>query len=146
MPIKTIGRQIKNNLVAISSLVIALIALVALFVSTRREDVAEENRNIRTAGFEILMNLGELQVIVNDSYYLPQNMMANPSLGWGHISLISDLSQLLPPPVPDTIGALVTVWKENWDKLSSDETAVTNVSTAIDASRQVVLQSVRNLK
>src|SRR5260221_9920468 len=139
----TIKQQLKDNMVAIISLVIAIIALS---YTAWREETTEKNRTFRVAGFEVLKNLGELQIVVNHAYYMRESALANPYLGWGHIALVSDLSQLLPKPVPTTVAKLVKVWGENWDKLNRDEEAVTAVSAEIDASRAEVLESIRYLK
>jgi hypothetical protein len=143
MEIRRIRDQLKNNFVAIISLIIALIALC---YTTWREEVTEKNRNIRTAGFEVLKNLGELQIVVNHIYYQHDNMLANPYLGWGYISLISDLSNFLPPPVPDTVKKLVEAWSVNWKKIKTDEEAVTQISQEIDDSREAVVDTIRKLR
>jgi hypothetical protein len=140
---QTIRSQIKNNFVAIVSLVVAFIALTH---DAWRNELTEKNRNIRMAGFELLKNLGELQIIVNHAYYSPDSTLGNPYLGWGHVLLISDLSELLPSNVTKTVGKLTKVWGENWEKIKKDETAVSNISTAIDDSRKEVLQTIRQLK
>ena len=92
------------------------------------------------------MHLGELQIIVNHELYQKDSALANPYLGWGQISLISDLSQLLPTPVPETVQKLVTVWGNNWQKIKTDEEAATLVSDQIDSSRKEVLESIRYLR
>ena len=139
----TIKMQLKNNFVAIISLTVAIIALL---YTAWREETTERNRTTRTAGFEVLMRLGELQIIVNHVYYQKDNVLANPYLGWGQISLISDLSQLLPQPVPETVKKLLIVWSNNWKKISTDEKATTLVSDQIDTSRKEVLESIRYLR
>ncbi len=52
--------QIKNNLLAVISL---FVAFSALGYNTWRNEQTEYNRNIRTAGFEMLLHIGELQRI-----------------------------------------------------------------------------------
>lgn len=143
MAIETIRHQLRNNFVAIISLVIAIIALV---YTTWREEATERHRNIRQAGFEMLKNLGELQITVNHSYYQPNNSLETPFLGWGHIALISDMSQILPEPIPETTQKLIHVWNEEWNKINSEEVAVTRISNEIDQTRKTVLDVIKNLK
>lgn len=138
-----IGTQLKDHAIAIISLVIAIIALL---YTSWREELTEKNRTLRLAGFEVLKNLGELQIVVNLNYYLPENMQTNPYLGWGHIALIDDLSQLLPQPVPETADKLVKTWRENWEEIKTSEAAVHAISNEIDTSRNVVLKSIQSLK
>lgn len=139
----TIISQIRNHFVAILSLMIAIFALV---YTTWREELTEKNRNLRTAGFEVLKNLGELQIVVNLNHYLPENQQSNPYLGWGYIALAADLSQLLPPPVPETVNKLVKVWGENWTNIKTNEEAANLISSEIDASRIAVLKSIQSLR
>ena|ERR1700721_3150043 len=140
---QTLRRQLQKHSVAIISLIIAIIALC---YTAWREDTTERNRTLRVAGFEVLKNLGELQFIVNDSYYGNGTMKGNPLLGWGHIALISDLSELLPKPVPQAVDELVAVWKKDVTKIATDEEAVSQVSDQIDNCRKVVLESIRYLR
>jgi hypothetical protein len=139
----TIRNQLRENFIAIVSLVIAIIALV---YSAWREETTEKHRNIRTAGFEVLMNLGELQIVVNHVYYKPDDTLANPYVGWGYLALASDLSNLLPSPVPEMVAKLVNVWGENWENIHSNEEAINKISNEIDNSRKEVLQVLRHLK
>lgn len=53
--------QLRNNLVAIISLAVAL---TALGYSTWRNERTEQNRNVRAAGFELLSEIGALQQVV----------------------------------------------------------------------------------
>jgi hypothetical protein len=134
--------QIKDNLLSIIGL---LIAIIALLHSSWRSEATERNFNQRAAGFELLKNLGELQVAVNYAYYESNDSLGNPMMGWGRIALISDLSQLLPQPVPDKASKLVAVWKENWSKLKTDEDSVSQISEEITASRLAVLETLKHL-
>lgn len=142
MSVESMGEQVKNHFIAILSL---LIAVVALTYSTWREEVTERNRNTRLASFEVLKNLGELQIIVNYAHYQPDNSMGNPILGWGHIALIGDMGQLLPPPVPEKTQALVKAWGENWENLKDQETTE-KISQDIDSSREAVLNVIKSLR
>lgn len=54
MPV-SLRQQVRRNLVAIISLVLALLSLS---YNTWRNEVTEYNRNIRQAGLEILVTLG----------------------------------------------------------------------------------------
>ncbi len=135
--------QIKNNIIAIISIAIAI---MALSYNTWRNEHTERNRNTRTAAFEILKELDELQVVINYSYYRHESLMDNPYLGWGHIAYISDLSQLLPSPIPGKIKTLTEVWEKNWEKIKTNDAAIDNISNEIDHSRESVLSILRQLK
>jgi hypothetical protein len=135
--------QVQNNLLAIISL---MVAITALSYNTWRNEASEKNRNIRLAAFEVLKNLGELQIVINYAHYQPGNSMGNPFLGWGHITLASDLGQLLPAPVPSKVDKLTATWGANWQKLKTDDAATDAVSQDVDSAREAVLVVLRHLK
>lgn len=134
--------QIKDNFLSILSL---FIAIAALLYSTYRSELTERNFNLRPASYEILKNLGELQVIVNYASFQPEKPSGDPMMGWGRIALISDLSQLLPAPVPETTAKLVDTWKNNWSSINTDEKSSDEITAEIDASRAAILQVLRSL-
>ncbi len=132
-----------NNVISVFS----LLTIFSAFVFTAwRSEISEKNQNLRVAGIEILKNLGQLQVVVNYAYFQSDNMLGNPFLGWGYIALASDLSQLMPEPVPKTIQKLVAVWGEEANNLKTSEEAANRVSMQVDASRKEVLKSIRSLQ
>ena len=79
MVTRTVIQQIRNNLVAIISLVVAI---SSLSYNTWRNELTEENRNIRVAGFETLKSLGELQTIVDFGHYEQHPELGSPIEGW----------------------------------------------------------------
>lgn len=134
--------QIRDNLIALVSLAIAIIAL---YHNERLYQKSEYNRNVRTAAFEVLIHLGELQQVVNAIHY---NHSANQQLlmqGWGHIALISDLAQLISNPVPTASSGLLMAWKENVESLKETSSA-DSVSQQIDATRQSILTVIKELR
>jgi hypothetical protein len=139
----SIIQQLNANAVAIISLVIAV---TALLYTAWREEQTERNRNLRPAALEVLKNLGELQQAINLAYYQPDNAMSNPFIGWGYMTLVGDLSQLLPPPVPETVDQLIKTWNVEWKNVKTQETSVEKLSQEINASRQAVLQMLRTLR
>jgi hypothetical protein len=138
-----LSAQIKNNTLAIISLIIAIIALS---YNTWRNEHSEKNRNTRTAAFEVLRELGDLQFVINYSYYQHDSSMGIPYLGWGHIAFINDLGQLLPTPIPGKVKVLTEVWENNWEKVKTDDAASAKISKEIDSSRESVLDVLRQLK
>jgi hypothetical protein len=132
-----------HNVISIFSLLIIFSAFV---FTAWRSEISEKNQNLRVAGIEILKNLGQLQIVVNYAYFQSDNMLGNPFLGWGYVALVSDLSELMPEPVPKTIQKLVTVWGEEANNLKTSEEAANRVSMQVDASREEVLKSIRSLQ
>ncbi len=139
----SISTQILNHLVAIISL---SVAIIALSYNTWRNEQTEKNRNIRAAAFEVLKDLGELQIVINYSHYQPDKDLGNPYLGWGYIALINDLGQLLPQPIPEKVKTLTDDWGINWSKIKRDEVATDKISDEVDKTRESVLEVLRKLK
>src|SRR4030095_16478800 len=100
------------------------VALISLAYNTWVNEKTEENRSVRVAAFEVLKNLGELQVIVNYAYFAKNERLGNPMAGWGHVTLVSDLSQLLPAPAPERAEKLLQVWQADWQRIQDDQPSV----------------------
>lgn len=139
----TILEQIRQNLVAIISLTVAL---SGVGYNTWRDEQSEQNRNIRTAGFEVLTEVGDLQRVVFFSHYDKNTEYGNPRAGWAHILTIHDLSQTMPAPVQVEADRLKAVWGTNWDTLGNSDNGVETINTAIDAYRLAVLDTLRSLR
>ncbi len=135
--------QVKLHAVALISLTIAI---TALLYNTWRDETSERNRNYRLAAFEVLKNLGELQIALNYQHYQPDNPMANSFVAWGYVAMVGDLSHLLPAPVPERVQQLLKVWKADWTKTKTDEAALDRITTELDASRQAVLDVIYKLR
>lgn len=136
----SIRQQIHHNIIAIISLIVAIIAIS---YNTWRTEETEKNRNFRTADFEVLNQLGQLQLVVNNARY---QKGVNPIIGWGHVSFVSDLSQILPPPVPFEIAELVRVWGDTWQTIQTNEGSADKITQKIDAARALVLHQLKTLK
>jgi len=139
---ENLRQQMRTNAVALISLAVAL---SSLSYNTWRNERTEANRNVRLAAFEVLKNLGELQVIVNFAYFAKNEQLGNPVLGWGHVALISDLSQLLPAPAPERAEKLLHVWQADWQQVRDDQSSVERITAEIDQSRDAVREILRRL-
>ena len=100
---ETIRSQLRRHSVAIISLVVAL---VSLSYNTWRNEVTEHNRNIRFAGFELILKLGELQQTVFYRHYDRDPERGNPRTGWTAVLVMGDLAKLMPEPVPHKVQVL----------------------------------------
>lgn len=127
--------QIRRNLLAIISLAVAI---SALGYNTWRNETTEENRNIRLASFEILVQLGKLQLITDHAHYGKDSTTGNPITGWGHVTMIDDLSFLMPAPIAQMATSLKEIWKDNWQGLGKDETSALKITESITDMRKTV--------
>ncbi len=147
----TAREQIRDNLLAIISLVVAF---SALGYNTWRNEVTERNRNIRVAGIELLSEIGSLQQIIFYAHYAENEMggdtQADPrgelKMGWVDMLTINDLAALMPAEVVRDAGNLKAVWTADADGLVDDEEAFRRIDGAIDRLRQTTLEALRRLK
>ena len=135
--------QLRNNMVALISLVIAL---SALGYNTWRNERTERNRNIRAAGFELLTEIGSLQQIIFYAHFAEGDQRGDPRMGWADMLTINDLAALMPVSVIRNAGELRTVWQADAAGLAEDDEAYRRIDEAIDALRQTTLESLRALK
>jgi hypothetical protein len=140
----TLRQQLRNNAVALISL---MVALGSLSYNTWRNERTEYNRNIRTATFELLVKLSELQRVVYLAQYDRDRSGGNPRTGWTYVLVIRDLSSVEPPPVPAKAAQLQQTWGENWEGLGrDDEASVSRIDDAIGALREAALMTLRSLR
>ncbi|MCA1806100.1 MAG: hypothetical protein LC646_12415 [Xanthomonadaceae bacterium] len=135
--------QVRNNLVAIISLTVAL---SGLGYNTWRNERTELNSNIRMAGFEVLTEVGALQRVVFFGHYDRDPEQGNPRAGWAHVLTIHDLSQVIPAPVPDEAERLKATWGDHWHKVGESDESVAAINDAIDAYRMAILANLRKLR
>ena len=132
----TIKSQIARHSVALISLVVALSSLA---YNTWRNEQTEENRNIRTAGIELLLKLGELDRVVFYSHYDQDQDRGSPRSGWAYALIIRDLGSIMLEPASGSSTVLIEIWQQNWSGLGSDDLAASSISDSIDRTRTDVL-------
>jgi hypothetical protein len=136
-------RQLRDNLVAITSLVVAL---SALGYNTWRNERTERNRNIRVAGIEILQEIGSLQQIIFYAHYTEGDQRGDPRMGWADVLTINDLAAIMPPEVARESANLRLAWERDAEGLLDDEDAFRRIDGAIDGLRQATLETLRALR
>jgi hypothetical protein len=139
-----IREQLRNNAVALISLIVAL---SGLGYNTWRNEHTEHNRNTRTAAFEILTKLAEFERVVFLAHYDKDRVMGNPRIGWTYVIVIHDLSEVVPGAIEPKAGELRAIWMENWESLGSDDdTAVDRIEAGIEGLRVATLDTLRSLR
>ena len=72
------GSQIHNNIVALISLATAIAAFSYAYT---RDERSEANRNVRTASFQLLMEVEQLRLVVDSAHYKLGNERGAPISG-----------------------------------------------------------------
>ncbi|XZG70701.1 hypothetical protein ACTSKR_02250 [Chitinibacteraceae bacterium HSL-7] len=122
----------------VTTLFSVMFSLTAFVYSTWRMEVTERNNNVRTAAFEVLTELSELEQLVYAAHYDEDPVEGNPRRGWVKVTLIVELGRLISPEVAQQCEALRTVWKQNWPAMASEEAATVALSDAIGQTRDAV--------
>jgi len=135
-------KNLKSQLIHLISLAIAVSALL---YSTWRTEQTELNTNIRTASFEVLRELSQLQLIIDFAYYDNNAIKGNPITGWGHIGLITDLSQIISTDVQKQSSTLKDNWSDHFQTINTSEESNKIITTSIKSTRQSVLVSLDHL-
>lgn len=143
-PADSIRSQLHRNAVALISLVVAISTLG--YTAWRNEET-EDNWNQRTAAFEVLVKLNELQQIVFHHHF-DQDIQdkGNPRTGWAYVLTVQDLSAILNDPLPKEADELKQVWGANWEKLESSRESVEEVLDALDGMREATKNLLRELR
>lgn len=129
--------QVRRNSVALISLAVALSSLA---YNTWRNEQTESNRNVRVAGIELLLKLGELERVVFFAHYDMDTQTGNPRSGWAYALTVRDLGELTLEPATTASRDLIEVWQDNWAGLGKSDESARAISDSIDRARGDVLQ------
>lgn len=139
----SILEQVRRNAVALISLVVAV---SGLSYNTWRNEVSEENSNLRYAAFEVLLKLGELQQVTFHAHYDRDHERGNPRTGWAYVLTIRDLSGVMSESVQVQADALLAVWGEHWQGLGAEQDSADAIVGAIDSTRVATVALLRSLE
>lgn len=128
--------QIKQNLLAILSIAIAISALA---YNSWRNELSEENRNYRAAGFEIMREAAHLQYLIDSTTYASDKNKEDPINGWVKVNLIVSLSKLMMPEILEHAVKLKDTWRNNWSLLGESELANQQITKA----NEILIDEVR---
>lgn len=138
-----VRRQIRDNLIALISVAIAL---SALGYNTWRNERTERNRNIRVAGIELLREIGSLQQIIFYAHYAEGDQRGDPRMGWADVLTINNLAALMPADVMRDAAQLRATWEADSAGLIDHDDAFARIDGVIDTLRQTTLAELRALR
>ena len=139
---KPIVDQIRGNLVALISLVIALTSLA---YNTWRNEATELNRNVRHAGFELMMQAAELRELTYLLHYDPDSVDAHAARsGWVIVITIDELAQILAAPMPASATRLRETWGKHAPTIRSAQ-SIAAVDEALDVFVGETLSMLKSL-
>jgi len=125
----------KLKIFYITSIFSMVFAVLGFSYNTWRMELSEENNNLRTASFEVLLQLSELEQIIYAIHYDNDIKEGSPRKGWVKVGLVNDLSSLIGGEVKQESLALKKLWGLHWQDVSSDEQIVQILVSKIDSVR-----------
>ncbi len=133
---KELGRRLEVYYIMA---ILSIIGAVTGFIyNSWRLEVSEDNNNIRTASFELLTNLAELEQIIYASHYDKDVIAGSPRKGWVKVGLIADLSSLISNQVEKQSLKLKESWAGNWENLADEQEAANKLINKIETVRAEV--------
>jgi sensor domain CHASE-containing protein len=137
-------KQIKNYQVAVIASL--LFALLGFSYNVWRMEITEENANTRTACFELLLVLSELEQLVYSAHYDKNTAEGSPRKGWVKVGLTVDLSVLTTTEVKQSALQLKEIWSTHWQSIDNEEQSVQAIVLSIDSARTEIKILLKDLK
>ncbi|MEM1176364.1 MAG: hypothetical protein AAGA33_00745 [Pseudomonadota bacterium] len=138
-----IADQVRRNLVALISLVIAI---TSLGYNTWRNEVSEHNRTQRFGAFETLLLLGELEQLTFDAHYGDGEPQAFTRKGWATVRTVRDIAMIIDNPVPDAADTLHATWSLHSGGLGTETESIEAIRDAIEATRSATREALLALE
>ena len=139
LPIKT---QLQRNAVALISF---LVALTSLGYNTWRNEQTEANRNIRAAGFEMIIAMADLHEVVFLGHFSSDATAGIEKKGWAVVLGLQDLSMVMPAKVQEAATKLGKAWAEESGILGEPEASISQINSTIDRLRHEILMALQAL-
>ncbi len=136
----------KLQIFYITSVFSMIFAVLGFSYNAWRMEITEDNSNIRTAAFEVLTELSEMQQMIYAAHYDKDLQEGSPRKIWVKVGLIVDLSGLISAQVETEAVQLESVWSESWQQLNSDETKALALVSQIDSVRNEIKMTLKNLQ
>ena len=138
--------QYKPHIYQVAVIFSVLFALLGFSYNVWRMEVSEENNTIRTACFEMLINLSSLEQLIYTAYYDGDIKEGSPRKGWVTVNLIADLSALTDDAVKRESFALKEIWAINWSTMATSKDSVDKMVKAIDSARAEIKRLLSSLE
>ena len=123
-----------------------VVAVVGFSYNAWRMELTEDNNNIRTASFEVLTELSELEQVIYAAHYDKNLQDGNPRKAWVKVGLIVDLSSLISAQVEKDASDLKNLWSKNWHLVKDDESVTKKLVVQMDKVRISIKNDLKNLQ
>ncbi len=120
-------------------------AVLSFSYNAWRLELSEDNSTIRTASFQVLVELAELEQGMYSLHYDHKEDWS-PRKGWVSIALIRDLSMLIGTPAAKEAQVLHAKWKALWPDIEQDPVALNSIISQIDVLRERITKDLASLE
>lgn len=136
----------KKNIYQVAVIFSVLFALIGFSYNVWRMEVSEENNNVRTACFEMLLTLSSLEQLVYAAHYDKDDIEGNPRNGWIKVGLIADLSLLTSNSLEKETTSLKKIWSDHWSSMKEHRESTNKIIKAIDSTRNEIKRELSRLR
>lgn len=145
---KDISMELKHKLKLfyITSILSMVVAVIGFSYNAWRMELTEDNNNIRTASFEVLTQLSEMEQVIYAAHYDKNMQDGSPRKAWVKVGLIVDLSGLISQQVEMDANELKVLWSENWQLIRDNEATSQKLVAQIDKVRNSIKRDLKNLQ
>ena len=123
-----------------------LIAAIGFAYNTWRLELSEHNSTVRTAAFEVIIAVAELEQNIFAAVYDDDPIAGSPRIGWVKVGLIEQLSVLIDPNVEKAAIELKQVWANHWDTLARDEASLAAIEQQLAILQSELKHVLKSLK
>ncbi len=127
------------------ALVSFFVALASLGYNTWRNEQTEANRNVRAAGFEMIIAMADLHEVVFLGHYSYNDIDGSEKKGWAVVLGLQDLSMVMPDGVQEAATELGKAWKEESGNLGDPKASIARIDSTIDRLRYEILMALEAL-
>ncbi|GLS82046.1 hypothetical protein [Paraferrimonas haliotis] len=120
-------------------------ALLGFSYNAWRLEASEHNTTVRTASFEILVQLSEFERVLYAAHYDNDPTLGNPRAGWVKLGIVNDLAPLVSTSVQSHSQLLTQAWQSNWQRLGQESTAITTIEEQKQALRMQIQRELAQL-
>ncbi|WP_394200414.1 hypothetical protein [Shewanella waksmanii] len=136
----------RRQLFQITAVFSMIFALIGFSYNVWRMEISEHNNTMRSASFELLLQLSELEAIVYAAHYDNNLIEGNPRKGWIKVNLVHDLALITTPELQQQTKQLKAVWQQNWSLMAEEQHSSNAIIAEIDNSRAKVRQLLSSLQ
>ncbi|MFT7560700.1 MAG: hypothetical protein ACI93R_002622 [Flavobacteriales bacterium] len=136
--------QRKMHSYYLTAIASVIFAVVGFSYNAWRMEASENNSNLRTAAFQIILELAEFEQILYSAHYDKDPIEGSPRKAWVKVGLVNELSMLMHKPVQDRAQELVDTWQKHWPTLE-EKTSIDVLVKKVDALRTEIRNGIEAL-